>query len=60
LFTADWEPGEVQMLAALLDKLRESMAAVGERERRPAGRRQRVRTPDRAGRAGRQEPERHT
>jgi DNA-binding MarR family transcriptional regulator len=41
LFVADWQPGEVQMLTALLDKLRESMAAVSaqEQEHRPAGRR---------------------
>jgi DNA-binding MarR family transcriptional regulator len=29
LFVADWEPREVRTLAGLLDKLRESMAAVG-------------------------------
>ena len=45
LFTADWEPGEVQMLAALLEKLKKSMADVGARERRPARRRERVRAP---------------
>ena len=43
LFTADWEPGEVQMLAALLEKLKSSMADVGARERLPARRRERVR-----------------
>ena len=43
LFTADWEPGDVQMLAALLEKLKSSMADVGARERLPARRRERVR-----------------
>jgi DNA-binding MarR family transcriptional regulator len=40
-FVADWPPGDVQMLTALLDKLRNSMAAVAaqEQEQRPAGRR---------------------
>jgi DNA-binding MarR family transcriptional regulator len=41
LFVADWEPGEVRTLAELLDKLRTSMAAVGERERHRAAGRQR-------------------
>src|ERR1035438_2063552 len=41
LFVADWEPGEVRTLAELLDKLRTSMAAVGERERHRAVGRQR-------------------
>ena len=41
LFVADWQPGDVRTLTALLDKLRNSMAAVAdsEREQRPAGRR---------------------
>ena len=41
LFVADWQPGEVRTLTALLDKLRNSMAAVAaqEQEQRPAGRR---------------------
>jgi DNA-binding MarR family transcriptional regulator len=41
LFVADWQPGQVRTLTALLDKLRESIAAVNarEQERRPAGRR---------------------
>ena len=43
LFTADWEAGEVQVLAALLEKLKSSMADVGGRERLPARRRERVR-----------------
>lgn len=51
LFVADWKPGEVRALAALLDKLRTSMAAVGEREQRPAPRRERPRTPGRRHRA---------
>jgi DNA-binding MarR family transcriptional regulator len=55
LFVADWEPGEVQALAALLDKLRTSMAAVGEREQRPAARRERPRAADRRRRAERHE-----
>jgi DNA-binding MarR family transcriptional regulator len=40
-FVADWPPGDVQMLTALLDKLRNSIAAVAarEQEQRPAGRR---------------------
>jgi DNA-binding MarR family transcriptional regulator len=38
LFVADWEPGEVRALTGLLDKLRTSMAAIGEREQRPPGR----------------------
>jgi len=41
LFVADWEPGEVRALAALLDKLRTSMATVGEREQRTAPQRER-------------------
>ena len=51
LFVADWEPGEVRALAALLEKLRTSMAAVGEREQRPAVRRDRPGTPGRRRRA---------
>ena len=41
LFVADWQPGEVRMLTALLDKLRDSITAVAEKEQeqRPAGRR---------------------
>lgn len=40
-FVADWPPGDVQMLTALLDRLRNSMATVAalEQEQRPAGRR---------------------
>jgi DNA-binding MarR family transcriptional regulator len=40
-FVADWPPGDVQVLTALLDKLRNSIAAVAarEQEQRPAGRR---------------------
>jgi DNA-binding MarR family transcriptional regulator len=49
LFVADWEPGEVRKLAALLDRLTESMVATGERERHAATNRERVRTRDRAG-----------
>ena len=41
LFVADWEPGEVRALTALLDKLRNSMAADGEREQPPGARRER-------------------
>ena len=36
LFTADWESSEVQRLAALLEKLKESMDTVAEHERRTA------------------------
>jgi DNA-binding MarR family transcriptional regulator len=41
LFVADWQPGDVQMLTALLDKLRNSIAAVNaqEQQQRPLGRR---------------------
>ena len=41
LFVADWPPGDVRMLTTLLDKLRNSIAAVAaqEQEQRPAGRR---------------------
>jgi len=41
LFVADWQPGDVRMLTALLDKLRNSIAAVAvqEQQQRPAGRR---------------------
>jgi DNA-binding MarR family transcriptional regulator len=41
LFVADWQPGEVRELAGLLEKLRVSMAAAGERERRSAARTER-------------------
>ena len=58
LFVADWEPGEVRTLAALLDKLRTSMAAVGEREQRPPAHRERPRTADQRRRADRHETER--
>ena len=44
LFVADWEPGEVRALTALLDNLRTSMGAVSERERRPPARRERAGT----------------
>lgn len=60
LFVADWEPGEVRALAALLEKLRTSMAAVGEHEQRPAVRRERPGTPDRHRRAGRHDRQRQT
>jgi DNA-binding MarR family transcriptional regulator len=43
LFVADWSASEVQTLAALLTKLRESVAAAGERESPPAGRGDRAR-----------------
>jgi DNA-binding MarR family transcriptional regulator len=33
LFTADWEPSEVQQLGALLEKLKNSIDTVAERER---------------------------
>ena len=39
LFVADWQPGDVRRLTALLDKLRHSIAAVAAQEQRPAGRR---------------------
>ena len=41
LFVADWQPGDVRTLTTLLDKLRNSMAAVAaqEQEQRPHGRR---------------------
>ena len=38
-FVADWPPGDVRMLTALLDKLRNSIATVAAHEQRPAGRR---------------------
>ena len=38
LFITGWQPGEVRTLAALLDKLRTSVAAVGEREQSPPAR----------------------
>jgi hypothetical protein len=31
LFVADWQPGDLRMLTALLDKLRNSIAAVAAR-----------------------------
>ena len=43
LFVAGWEAGEVRELAALLEKLRTSIAAVGERGQHPAARRGRRR-----------------
>ncbi len=52
-FVADWEPGEVRALAALLEKLRTSMAAASEREQGPAVRRERQGKPDRRRRASR-------
>jgi len=39
LFVADWEPGDVRMLAVLLEKLAVSAAAAAARAERPAGRR---------------------
>jgi hypothetical protein len=41
LFVADWQPGDLQMLTALLDKLRNFIAAVAAQEQqlRPASRR---------------------
>ena len=41
LFVADWQPSDVRTLTALLDKLRNSIAAVAaqEQEQRPTGRR---------------------
>jgi DNA-binding MarR family transcriptional regulator len=38
-FVADWEPEEVRMLTSLLQKLEESKAAAGARQRPPPGRR---------------------
>jgi DNA-binding MarR family transcriptional regulator len=58
LFVAGWEPGEVRALTALLDKLRASMAAVSEREQRPAARRERPGTPGARRRAGRHQAQR--
>jgi DNA-binding MarR family transcriptional regulator len=52
LFVAEWDEADVRALAALLDRLRESMAAVGERERTVA-RRQRSRVADARLRAAR-------
>jgi DNA-binding MarR family transcriptional regulator len=37
-FVADWEPGEVRMLTALLEKLEASKAAAAARQRPPPGR----------------------
>jgi DNA-binding MarR family transcriptional regulator len=54
LFTADWEPGEVRELTALLEKLQSSIAAVAEREQRPSAGRARPRQ------AGRDRPLRRT
>jgi hypothetical protein len=40
LFVADWQPGDARMLTALLDKLRNSIAAVAAQQQvRPASRR---------------------
>jgi hypothetical protein len=41
LFVADWQPGDVRLLTALLDKLRNSIAAVAAQEQQlhPVGRR---------------------
>jgi DNA-binding MarR family transcriptional regulator len=40
LFVADWQPSDVQILTALLDKLRNSIAAVtAQEQQRPPGRR---------------------
>jgi len=39
LFVADWQPGDARMLTALLDKLRNSIAAVAAQQLRPASRR---------------------
>jgi DNA-binding MarR family transcriptional regulator len=40
LFVADWQPGDVQMLTALLDRLRHSIAAVtAQEQQRQPGRR---------------------
>jgi len=36
LFTADWEPSDVQQLAVLLEKLKNAIDTVAERERRTA------------------------
>lgn len=47
LFVAGWEPGEVRTLAGLLNKLQESIAAAGEQERHPPGRRDRAPAPGR-------------
>jgi DNA-binding MarR family transcriptional regulator len=55
LFVAEWDEADVRALAALLDRLRESMAAVGEREQRTVVRRQRSRVADARDRAARQE-----
>jgi DNA-binding MarR family transcriptional regulator len=60
LFVADWEPGEVRALAALLERLSTSMAAVGEAEQRPAVRRERPETRDRRRRANRHDRQRQT
>lgn len=45
LFVADWDEADVRALAALLDKLKASMAAVGERDQHPAARHPRGRIP---------------
>jgi DNA-binding MarR family transcriptional regulator len=60
MFVADWEPGEVRALTGLLDKLRTSMAAAGEREHRPPVRRARPGTADRGRRSGRHRTGRQT
>jgi hypothetical protein len=52
MFVADWQPGEVQQLTALLERLTASMAGVAEREAQAArterGRRSRAGSRDRA------------
>jgi len=48
-FVAEWKPAEVRMLTSLLTKLELSKAAVAERERRSAGRRNQDRAPKRTG-----------
>ena len=60
LFVAHWEPGEVRTLAALLEELRTSIAAVAEREQSPPGRRERKGAPDRRRRASRHQRQRQT
>lgn len=51
MFVADWEPAEVQQLAALLEKLTSSMAGVASRENKAAPA-ERARQPGRRHRAG--------
>jgi DNA-binding MarR family transcriptional regulator len=55
LFVADWEPGEVRMLTALLEKLEMSKATVAAPERRSAGPRWHEKASDRTDRADRLE-----